>query len=336
VDGAAKALARFETFTKYRDFRAFHLEQAVAFKRHLAEQTSISTGKALSKATLYSTLNALKAFFQWAAGQSGFRSRLAYSDADYFNLSERDARIAKAPADKPAPSLEQARHVVLSMPAGNAIQLRDRAVVAFILLTGARDGAVVSLKIKHLDLAEGRVRQDAREVATKFGKTFDTWFFPVGDDIRRIVEEWAAYLKVQEFCGPDDPLFPTTRMVLGNAHRFHPVGLDRQHWSSAGPIREIFRRAFAAAGLPYFSPHRLRDTLTALGEQRCRSPEEFKAWSQNLGHNQVLTTFTSYGVVPADRQAAIVRGLVDNDRFREKVVEEVAAVLAKYRVQSQS
>ena len=59
-----------------------------------------------------------------------------------------------------------------------------------------------------------------------------------------------------------------------------------------------------------------------------------QAWSQNLGHNQVLTTFTSYGVVPADRQAAIVRGLVDKDRLPEKVLEEVAAFLAKYRVQS--
>jgi hypothetical protein len=74
--------------------------------------------------------------------------------------------------------------------------------------------------------------------------------------------------------------------------------------------------------------------LTALGEQRCRSPEEFKAWSQNLGHNQVLTTLTSYGVVAADRQAAIVRGLVGKDRSHEKMVEEVAAFLAKYRVQS--
>ena len=31
------------------------------------------------------------------------------------------------------------------------------------------------------------------------------------------------------------------------------------------------------------------------------TPEEFKAWSQNLGHEQVLTTFSSYGQVGADR-----------------------------------
>ncbi|MFN5702503.1 MAG: site-specific integrase, partial [Gammaproteobacteria bacterium] len=38
-------------------------------------------------------------------------------------------------------------------------------------------------------------------------------------------------------------------------------------------------------------------------------PEEFKAWSQNLGHEQVLTTFTSYGNVDLRRQGDIIKNL---------------------------
>ena len=53
VDAVAKALARFEAATRYRDFKAFHFEQAVAFKKHLAEQNSLTTGGKLSKATLH-------------------------------------------------------------------------------------------------------------------------------------------------------------------------------------------------------------------------------------------------------------------------------------------
>jgi hypothetical protein len=45
-----------------------------------------------------------------------------------------------------------------------------------------------------------------------------------------------------------------------------------------------------------------------LGERVCTTPEQFKAWSQNLGHENVLTTFTSYGAVAAHRQAALIRG----------------------------
>lgn len=37
------------------------------------------------------------------------------------------------------------------------------------------------------------------------------------------------------------------------------------------------------------------------------TPEEIKAWSQNLGHEGVLTTFTSYGKVPVHRQGELIR-----------------------------
>ena len=35
----------------------------------------------------------------------------------------------------------------------------------------------------------GLLEQDAREVCTKRRKTFTTWFFPVGEDFRRVVAE---------------------------------------------------------------------------------------------------------------------------------------------------
>jgi hypothetical protein len=46
-----------------------------------------------------------------------------------------------------------------------------------------------------------------------------------------------------------------------------------------------------------------------LGERLCRTPEEFKAWSQNLGHESVLTSFYSYGDVPDYKQAELLRKL---------------------------
>ena len=106
VDAAAKALSRFEEYTRHRDFKTFHFEQAVAFKRHLANQTGQRSGEKLSKATLHATLIQLKHFFFWLAGQSGYKARLQYSDADYFNLSEKEARIATAQRERPAPTLD--------------------------------------------------------------------------------------------------------------------------------------------------------------------------------------------------------------------------------------
>src|SRR5215468_11998985 len=57
IDAVAKAIARFEAYTRYKDFKAFHIEQARAFKRDLSEQRGRS-GEPLSKATLYATLTA--------------------------------------------------------------------------------------------------------------------------------------------------------------------------------------------------------------------------------------------------------------------------------------
>ena len=309
VDAVAKAVARFEADTQHRDFKAFHFEQAVAFKRRLADKDSQAAGDKLSKATQYATLAHLKRFFQWLAVQPGYRSKLNYSDAEYFNLSEKDTRVATARRQRPVPTLEQIKHVIASMPASSDIERRNRAVQAFALLTGARDSALASMKLKHVDLVAASVFQDARDVKTKFSKTFITSFFPVGPEIRQIVDEWVNHLRREKLWCNEDPLFPATRIEVGAKLHFEAVGIDRKGWATAAPIRDIFKRAFEAAGLPYFNPHSFRSTLVQLGETLCQTPEDFKAWSQNLGHEGVLTTFYSYGSVAPRRQDDIIKEL---------------------------
>lgn len=302
-------LARFEEVNGHKDFKSFHKAQAVAFKRKLDSHLAVRTGKPLSRATVHSTLSALRAFFVWLAGQSGYKSRLSYSDAEYFNLSEKYVRIAKAVRQKPFPTLEQIHHVLTVMPAATPFELRNRALIAFALLTGARDGALASFKLKHVDLQQHRVDQDARDVRTKASKTFSTWFFPVGGEALAIMQDWCRYLRTSLLWGDDDPLFPPTQIGIGAGGGFVAVGLRRDGWHSAGPIREIFRGAFGAAGLPYFNPHSFRDTLVQHGERICPTIEAFKAWSQNLGHERVMTTLTSYGTVAPHRQAELIRGM---------------------------
>jgi integrase len=331
VDECAKALDRFEVYTGHRDFGAFHREQAIAFKEHLAKQKAQRSGRELSKATLHATLTKLKRFFQWLAREPGYKSRIRYSDAEYFNLSDKDTRIATARREPQFPTLEQVQHVISSMPASTDIEQRDRALVAFTLLTGARDRAIASMKLKHVDLITNSINQDAREVRTKFSKSFTTFFFPVGDEVREIVTVWVSYLRETKLWGNDDPLFPATHITVGATRQFEVSGLERRHWSSASSIRKIFREAFVSAGLPYCNPHSFRKTLVQLGLDRCNSAEEFKAWSQNLGHEGPLTTFLNYGEVACLRQGEIMRDLAtprqpvrpDVDEFAEAVVKRL-------------
>ena len=89
------------------------------------------------------------------------------------------------------------------------------------------------------------------------------------------------------------------------------MGLTRQPWSSAAPVRKVFRDAFAAVGLPYANPHSYRKTLVRFGQSLCLTPEEWKAWSQNLGHESETTTFAGYGEVPSHRQGEIMTALAN-------------------------
>ena len=316
TEKALASIRQLELANSCKDFASFHIEHARRFKRVLQEARKPKSGTPLAKATIHSRLNEVKAFFMWLADQPGYRSRIRYSDCDYFNPSANDSRVATARCPQRVPDLDQILHVIELMPCKTTLEKRDRALLAFTLLSGARDDAVASLNIGHVDLERRVVFQDARSVRTKNRKTISSWFFPVGADIEAIVAEWVLHLRDDFHFGDDDPLFPCTRVALDDNCQFAAAGVERRHWKNAGRIRKIFKQAFEAAGLPYFPPHSFRKTLARLGERMCRTPEEFKAWSQNLGHEHVLTTFTSYGQVENHRQGEIMSSL--SNRKTEK------------------
>lgn len=310
LDQVEKALDRFETYTKRRSFKEFRKEQAVGFKNTLARETASRSGLPLSLATRRSTLMALRQFFEWLATQPGYRSRVLASDASYFRLLANEDRAAQAFFEAPAPSLPQIRRVLSAMPVTTTIDLRNRALIAFTIVTGCRDGALTHLRLKHIDIDRMALKLDAREIRTKFGKSFPVFFFPVGADFQKIVAEWIDHLLNVQHWSLTDPLFPATDLRFNTAtKRIEVAGIKRAHWANSTPIRRIFKNAFQSAGLPYFNPHSFRKTLAVYGETHCRTIEELKCWSQNLGHDHLGTTLASYGTIGAHRQEQILRQL---------------------------
>jgi integrase len=322
------AIDRFETYTKYTDFEKFHVEQVRGFKQHLNEQTGVRSKAPLSQATIYSTLNTLKAFFMWLADQPGFRSRFSYGDWEYFNPSRATAAIAKAQRISRGPTLDQIRRVLAAMPTETDVGRRDRALVALVALTAARVNAVVSLKLRHIDIERRVLVQDARTVRTKFSKSFNTWFFPVGDDIEEIVVDWVRFLSEERQWTRDDPLFPATKMEIGASGQFTATGLTREHWKGTGPVRTICRDAFKRAGVPYFNPHSFRNTIVALGSERNLTWQEMQAWAQNLGHTSLTTTFGSYGQVTSHQQGDLVRNAGKACKSESPELQKLVSMMA--------
>lgn len=313
VDKAAASIDRFTDWLGSRPLTAFHVDWARGFKQHLDKATAPKTARPLSASTIDHTLRAVKGFFSWLADRPGYKSRIRHADVEYFNPPKRTATSARGTTWRPHASPEQLRHVLSMMPTDTVLARRDRAVVAFLFLTGCRDGAAATVRLANVDLKAGCVHFRGPEVETKFGKVFTTWFLPVGDGVREILDDWVRELRDDHLWGPDDPLLLSTRVGLGPDRRFGPLGLDRAPWSNGTRICKIYREAFAAAGLPGFPAHSVRHTLSELGAQICGTIEEMKAWSQNLGHEDVMTTLKSYGTVAPGRQAELLRRMIGEE-----------------------
>ena len=312
IDAVRKAIRRYEDYTRCKSFTSFNREQVIGFKEHLSRQLNEQTGKPLSKATLLSIYNNLRALFEWLSIHPDYRRKIDITAIGYLTLSENDKRTAKAAKPVKFPSLEQIFAVVMSMPSDTDIEKRNQALVALTILTGVRVNALISLKLQHIDLANKHVSQDPNQVRTKFGKRIDTFFFPVGDDIELIVIDWVHYLQKEKLYGYDAPLFPRTQMAQDENDGFVSVGIEPEHWQSTDPVRRIFREAFEGAGLPYYHPHTFRHTLGHLALSMNLTGEALKAWSQNLGHEHIATTITSYGTLSPQRQGEMLKNLADN------------------------
>lgn len=309
IDAIRASLDRFERYTGHKDFAGFNKEVAVAFKKHLAKLRGARSSDPMAGSTMVATTNALRDFFQWLSGQPGYRARLVGSDAAFLTLSENERRAFREPKLKNFPTLEQVNAAICAMPIATEVEKRNRAALVIAILSGARDSALASLRLKHVDLVRRLILQDPREVRTKRRKRIDTFLFPLSRELENVFDEWVRYLREVRLWGEDAPLLPRTRVIRSEEGAFVADGVEPIAWENTQPLRKIFQAAFEAIGLPYFRPHSFRDTLSQFGERFAPSIEHYKAWSQNLGHEHITTTLTSYGNMDPWRQGELVRSM---------------------------
>jgi hypothetical protein len=79
--------------------------------------------------------------------------------------------------------------------------------------------------------------------------------------------------------GNDDPLFPATKVGVGPDRHFTTLDLVREHWSTTTAIRQIFKKAFESAGMPYANPYSFRNKLLQLA----LCPQAWTGAVQGLG-----------------------------------------------------
>jgi integrase/recombinase XerD len=308
VEAVWKAINLFEKHTGKKDFTSFDMEQAKGFKRWLVKQEN-AKGELLSLSTVRSTLKQLRDFFGWLAIHPKYIRKIDARAAAYLRLSNNEDRAGRSTRELPVPTVEEVRTVLEAMPHGTDIEKRNRAIIAFMALTGVRDAALISLKIKDIDLIKKEVWQDPKHVNTKNRKAISTFFMAFDPLWEEIVLEWLEHAAHTLGLGPDDPLFPHTHVTSNPLTlTFEVTGLSRKHWANATPVCQIFREAFEVAGLPYYNPHSFRKMLALWALEHC-SQMEFKAISQNIGHENAITTYNAYGKLNDYKRRTVIRAI---------------------------
>ena len=158
-------------------------------------------------------------------------------------------RYAVVEGKTPQIGPEQVRTLLKSIDVSNPVGLRDRAILAVLVYTAARVGAVAKLTLKSLkhDGAQYTLR-----FAEKGGKSRE---IPVRHDLEQFLREYIEAAQITE-----GRLFRTAYRKTKTLTKNGMTGID---------ICRMMKRRLKAAGLPgHFSPHSFRvTTVTDLLEQ---------------------------------------------------------------------
>ena len=132
---------------------------------------------------------------------------------------------------------------------------------------------MLRLRLKHIDLFNGKVFQDPREVNTKAANYIDTVFVPVDPAYLECFTAWVNYLRKEKFFADTDALFPKAQMGLAETGGFQKNGLSRDPFATTTPLNKIIRNAIAKEQMPQYTPHAFRTTLIKMANDRCTTVE---------------------------------------------------------------
>lgn len=307
----------FELFMQGMHFSNVKPKHGGQYRDHLVRLLALPKEQGgLSTSTVRHRVSHIKAFFEWLRGEEGYR-RLSANIPNYLALPRSASADQAKERPKDYPSLDEAWRMVKLMPQKSAIQRRDRAMVALAFISGIRAAALTALRFKHIDFAGKSVLQDAKDVPAKNGKTYRAKWFPRTEEFQGVLLSWVQELKDLGF-QQQDALFPDGKYLVvrgGNAGPVEPLG-------SSKPLQDAFANASQRLGKAY-TPHSARHTLKALGAQMCRSHEQRKAWSMNLGHSDEQITERHYAKMSQSRSSEIIETLSSDLVFTEEENEMI-------------
>ncbi len=286
INKYAQCIYKWQECFEDDDFVNFSKEKCDDFKKYLkikAEENNTSL------TNQYDILRHLKKFFLWLTDQKGYE-KIKKTDLDYLGLSKKDTHIALEKQEKNIPTLDEIKSIVNNITVNSEVDMRDKALITFLILTGMRISAVISLPMQAFDKQKLIIEQSPKMgVKTKNSKRILSTFLPIGwDEGEKIFLDWYTFLENTKGFTAKKPIFPMNQP-------FSLAEVSDEFWKSTNPSRKIIRERCKNANVSYYNPHSFRHSAVAFMSERGLSEADKRSISLVLGHENISTTFGSYG-----------------------------------------
>jgi integrase len=306
VDAHLAAIRYCEELCGAKHFEHYKVEDPVRVRDGLKWRMRKDQDDNLSTSTVKHRASHLVSFFEWCLKQDGF-SRLPKDLPAYFQLPKAAFALAPMCAVRAFPTVNEAETLLLEMPFTSLCDRRARATFAIAFLGVLRADAVISLRLKHVDLAGQRIVQDGTTPRFKNEKSANISWFPIPPCFAEEVMRWCEALR-QFGYRDDDALFPSTENLFAKslsaaADRKQIPVLRTKH-----AVSEAFATA-CRSGPNSYPPHSAKHTIGSLRDEKYLTHAQRRTWPENMGHESERITEMHYAKF-SDTQRAGVRAVI--------------------------
>ncbi|MEM7472253.1 MAG: tyrosine-type recombinase/integrase [Pseudomonadota bacterium] len=307
IEAKLAAIRQFEEFCGGQAFSELSRNDVTRYRDHLKTRVEARDNECLSVSTVRHLASHVMSFSDWLIEQPEF-ARLDRSLPKQLILPKRFDAAPLGMAERPIPTVDEAERAINLMSGETIKGRRDRAMVAIAFLGALRADTVTSLLLKHLQIGDRIIGQDAVGSRTKNGKSLRIKFFPLPPVFLDVLEKWMEELIELGF-RQEDAIFPDEKYLSKTV-----IGADSDRikvMASTHAISSAFKLASRLVEKE-FSPHSAKHCIGQLGLDRCKTPLQTKAWSQNMGHEGEDITQRYYQNIPESGVHEILEEVRDN------------------------
>jgi integrase len=236
---------------------------------------------------------------------------ITQNDIDYITPDQNTSNIATQRREPKSYLVSEIISTIRNIKGITPFELRDKAMISLILLTGARIKAMMTARMDTVFYSSQYkvwiFEQDPKKgVKTKNRKYIYSCFVGKTQDLIDNIIVWKEYLISQGFTDTD-PLFPQINSTF-TKEGLYAVELNKISINSDSWVREsVFKKSFINNGLKYINPHNFRHTLARAMKKMPNGVELSIALAQNLGQkNEMPVLYSSYGGDYISRQVELL------------------------------